>query len=297
MLLMLVSSFPLDVWTAILMFLELANLSTLLTTNKKIHSTRVVVYKQFAKCKFPLLLLDISVYKNPWKKLLQDHNSKNGIYQLQLNTVSFSRRNTNHSFYVSIMRSIAWDRRNNRIILEVEAFGEDDLTEASGTTIYRGARHKIRPLYVNYENNSPSHKLCRLHLPVELFLPGCKYTFGYGSAVGAERVYGVCTFLPLPNRSFQSLPELFALGLPCDLQEQPRRKRAAELLRVILKQRSSQRYVSPLYDTVVCSVSSIRSLISLRRCLVKTIPSSLETAVAKNVVAPSVFLPKLVTYS
>jgi hypothetical protein len=230
MLLMLVSSFPSDVWTSILMFLELADLSTLFSTNKKSHSTQDFILKQFALSKFPFLLLDISVYKNSWKKLLQDHNSKNGIYQLQLNTVSCSLRNTPHSFYVSMLRSIAWDRRNNRVILEVEAFGEDDLMEAKGTTIYRGARHRIKPLCVNYDSNGPSHKPCRLYLPEEFFLPSCKYTFSYGSSASAERDYGRCTFLPLPNRSFHSLPKLFALRPPCDLQVQSKRKRAAELL-------------------------------------------------------------------
>jgi hypothetical protein len=159
--------------------LELADLSTLLMTNKKkkilLTVDRDVMCKQFAKCELPLLLLDISVYKNSCKELLQDHNSKNGICQLQLITVSFSRRNTNQLFCVSMIQHIAWDRRRNHVIFEGEAFGEDDLTEALGTTINRGTQQKLRPWCMNHENNGPSHKLCRLGLPVELFSPDCKH--------------------------------------------------------------------------------------------------------------------------
>jgi hypothetical protein len=47
---MLDSSLPLDIWTAIAGFLEVADLSSLLRTNKKILSTldRDVIYEQFA---------------------------------------------------------------------------------------------------------------------------------------------------------------------------------------------------------------------------------------------------------
>lgn len=41
-------------------------------------------------------------------------------------------------FYVNTMvRWIAWDRQENQIILEVEAFGENDLRTPSTTSIFR----------------------------------------------------------------------------------------------------------------------------------------------------------------
>ena len=45
------------------------------------------IYEQFAQRKFPLHLLDISVYNKFWKSLLQDDVSKNGTYWVQLNTI------------------------------------------------------------------------------------------------------------------------------------------------------------------------------------------------------------------
>jgi hypothetical protein len=142
-----------------------------------------------------------------WKKLLQDHNSKNGICRLQLNTVSFSRRNTNQSFCVSMMQSMAWDRRRNHVILEVEAFGEDDFTEASGTTINCSTLQKLWPWCMSCENNGPSHELRRLGLSVELFSPDCEHTFGHGLAVEeAQEIAEHAHSCPCPTAIFSPCP-------------------------------------------------------------------------------------------
>jgi hypothetical protein len=63
---MLNSSLPLDIWATIAGFLEIIDLYSLLTTNKEINTTvdQDVIYEQFAKRKFPLYLLDTSVYEN-----------------------------------------------------------------------------------------------------------------------------------------------------------------------------------------------------------------------------------------
>jgi hypothetical protein len=77
--------------------------------------------------KFPLHLLDISLYENSRKTLLQ----------LQLNAVSFSRKTISQEmFYVNIIRTIAWDRKENQIILEVEGFGDTDWAKALRTAFY-----------------------------------------------------------------------------------------------------------------------------------------------------------------
>jgi hypothetical protein len=130
----------LDIWCSVVGFLELADLCGLLTTDKQIHSTinQDVIYEHFAKRKFPLHLLDISRYENSsWKELLQDDNAKNGYYRMQLNAVcSCSRNYSDQRFYVNMIRSMAWDRKDNQIILEVESFGENDLADASRTSFY-----------------------------------------------------------------------------------------------------------------------------------------------------------------
>jgi hypothetical protein len=90
---MLDSSLALDIWTTIAGFLEILDLYSLLTTDKEIHSTadQDVIYEQFAKRKFPLYLLDRSVYEDSWKKLDQDDNAKNGYYRLQLDVFPFGQ--------------------------------------------------------------------------------------------------------------------------------------------------------------------------------------------------------------
>jgi hypothetical protein len=60
----------------------------LTTTNKEILSTvdQDLNYDQFAGRQFPLYLMDTSIYENSWKELVQDDNTKNGCYRLQLNS-------------------------------------------------------------------------------------------------------------------------------------------------------------------------------------------------------------------
>jgi hypothetical protein len=102
-----------------------------------------VIYEHFAKRKFPLHLLDVSLYESSsWKTLVKDDNAKNGYYRLQLNAVSYGLCNSEEDdvFYVNMIRSIAWDKKEKQIILEVEAFGEDDMSEASSASIYRIVR-------------------------------------------------------------------------------------------------------------------------------------------------------------
>ena len=65
---MLDSSLPLDTWTVIVGFLELADLSILFRTNNKILSTLIdldAIYEQFAKRKFPLHFIDIYLLHCP----------------------------------------------------------------------------------------------------------------------------------------------------------------------------------------------------------------------------------------
>jgi hypothetical protein len=230
------SSLPLDIWTTIVGFLERTDLYGLLTTNKQIHSTidQDVIYEHFAKRKFPLHLLDISRYDNSsWKELLQDDNAKNGYYRMQLNAVSFLRINSDHRFYVNMIRSIAWDREENQIILEVEAFGENDLPRPSRASFYRidttsAGAQALFPLVndrircEHYEHNGSSHQLCRIYMDATAFRPGPSYTYRYAK----RKDFGRCTFLDAGL--FQSLPDLFALGMPRGVQER-KRKRAAEL--------------------------------------------------------------------
>lgn len=217
---MLNSSLPLDIWTTIAGFLVVLDLYNLLATNKEIHSTvdQDVIYEQFAKRKFPLYLLDRSVYENSWKKLVQDDNARNGYYRLQLNAVSFWRRNSNQMFYVNMIRTIAWDRQTNQIILEVEAFGENDLRGAFATTFFRVNPIPVPPRAIplvnirceNYECNGPSHKLCRLYLDATQFRPGHTYKFTYsGSATIRGSDYECVSFLS--RAEFRSLPDLFEM--------------------------------------------------------------------------------------
>lgn len=244
---MLNSSLPLDIWTAIAGFLERLDLYSLLTTNKQIHSTvdQDVIYEQFAKRKFPFHLLDISLYENSWKMLLQDDNARNGYYRLQLNAVTFSLGNSDQMFYVDIIRSIAWDRKENQIILEFEAFGEN-LREASTTAFFRvspslvalplppGAIPLVKIACENYAYSGPFHQLCRIYLDATQFIPGYTYKFSYsGSQTFRGNDYHCFTFLA--GSDFRSLPELFEMS---SLQE-----RLTELTTIM---RSSAGYYRPV---------------------------------------------------
>jgi hypothetical protein len=225
---MLDSSLPLDVWTTIAGFLEILDLYSLLTTNKQIHSTvdQDAIYEQFAKRKFPLYLLDRSVYDNSWKKLLQDDNAKNGYYRLQLNAAYYCRRSSDAmTINVHMIRTIAWDRQANEIILEVEAFGGDDMRVASGTTFFRvdpwvnpiRVADRAIPLvqiwYENYKYNGPSHQLCRIYLDANEFLPGYAYNFTYGEPRPLPSVYNYPRHF-LAGSEFRSLHELFKMPSP-----------------------------------------------------------------------------------
>jgi hypothetical protein len=228
---MLNSSLPLDIWTTIAGFLEIIDLYSLLTTNKEINTTvdQDVIYEQFAKRKFPLYLLDTSVYENSWKTLLQDDNAKNGYYRLQLNAVSFrySMDDDRRLFYTAQMiRTIAWDRQTNQIILEVEVFGENNLSPASSSALFRviptpvtfslppGAMIPlVKTRSEDYAYNSPSHRLCRIYLDATQFLPGCTYKFTYSGSI-----YGCFTFLS--GSDFRSLSELFEMPSPQERLEE-----------------------------------------------------------------------------
>jgi hypothetical protein len=194
------------------------------------HHNQDVIYEHFAKRKFPLHLLDISLYEySSWKTLLQDDNAKNGYYRLQLNAVSCSRNTGDQMFcYVNTIRSMAWDRKHNRIILEVKAFGENDLPKASRIAICgidpTSARSfsPLHPLVTgrvcceNYENNGPAHQLCRIHIDANAFRPGHVYIKSYPAPSDRGRDCIACPFLP--GDTSRSWPELFA-----------KRKFAAEL--------------------------------------------------------------------
>ena len=217
-------SLPFDVWSAILDFLQVSDLYGLVATNKEIRSIvdQDNTYERLAKHKFPLQLLDITHYENDsWKKLLQDDNAKNGYYRLELNNVSYCSREgiAWGTFYVNKIRSIAWDRQENHIILEVEAFGENDLRAASATSIFRFdpengaavllAKNRIdwRQPQINHHGGGgrESHQLCRIHLATASFPPGYSYKFTYNG--GSD--YDCITFLS--KSQFPSLPELFDL--------------------------------------------------------------------------------------
>jgi hypothetical protein len=221
---MLNAPLPLDIWTNITGFLEILDLYSLLTTNKEINTTvdQDVIYEQFAKRKFPLYLLDTSVYENSWKTLLQHDNARNGYYRLQLNALScWSRYDGTSAFHGHMIRTMAWDRQTNQIILDVEAFGENNLREASGTSFYRldptlrvataSAIPLVKIRCENYEYNGPSHKLCRIYLDASQFLPGHTYQFIYGRSrkIGGSAEYDCVTFLA--GSDFSSLPELFEM--------------------------------------------------------------------------------------
>jgi hypothetical protein len=225
-------SLPLDVWSAILDFLQVSDLYGLVVTNKEIRSIvdQDSTYELLAKRRFPIELLDITQYENnSWKKLLEDDNAKNGYYRLELNAISYCSREgiTWGMFYVNKMRSIAWDRQENQIILEVEAFGENDLRTASTTSIFRlnppedkkGAAVCLydwrQPVLVYPGGNN--HKLCRIHMDATWFPPGYSYMFTYnGSRTIQGSDYDCITFLS--NSQFPSLPELFDLQRERGLQ-------------------------------------------------------------------------------
>jgi hypothetical protein len=228
-------SLPLDVWSAILDFLQVSDLYGLVATNKEIRSIvdQDSTYERLAKRKFPVQLLDITQYDNSWKKLLQDDNAKNGYYRLELNAVSYCSREgiAWGMFYVNKIRSIAWDRQKNHIILEVEAFGENDLRIAPPTSIFRldpengtGAAvhlphymHSWRQPVVYQQQGRDSHQLCRIHLEAGWFPPGYSYKFTYnGSRTIRGSDYDCITFLS--KSQFPSLPELFDLQREQGLQ-------------------------------------------------------------------------------
>jgi hypothetical protein len=226
---MLDLSLPLDVWSAILEFLQVSDLYGLMATNKEIFSIvdQDSTYDRLAKRKFPLQLLDITQYENSWKKLLQDDNAKNGYYRLELNALSYCSREgiAWDAYYVNKIRSIAWDRQENHIILEVEAFGEHDLRIATPTSIFRlhpdygigGAVHLPhymypgrQPLVYQQQGSDSQHQLCRIHLEARRFRPGHSYKFTYnGSRTIQGSDYDCTTFLS--KSEFPSLPELFDL--------------------------------------------------------------------------------------
>jgi hypothetical protein len=215
---MLDSSLPLDIWSCVVGFLELADLSSLLTTSKQIHSTsdQDVIYEHLAKGKFPLHPLDVSLCESSsWKTLLQDDNAKNGCYRLQLNAVSCSRNNSDQRVNVNTIRSIAWDGKHNRIILEVEAFGENDLPKASRTAVCRIDPTSTRSSFLhppkksgvwfeNCETNGPTHQLCRISMDASAFRPGHDHVCRCPAHSVRGRDCRPCAFLP--EGCFPSLP-------------------------------------------------------------------------------------------
>jgi hypothetical protein len=226
---------PLDVWSAILDFLQVSDLYGLVATNKELHSMvdQEGVYQRLAKRKFPIQFLDITQYDNSWKQLLQDDNAKNGYYRLELNAVSYCSREgiAWGMFYVNKIRSIAWDRQENHIILEIEAFGENDLRTAPPTSIFRldpengvGAapvhlphmywrsqQPAVDPPPLQVYQGGDSHQLCRIHLDAAWFPPGYSYKFTYNGSrsTRGRSDYDCITFLS--KHHFPSLPELFDL--------------------------------------------------------------------------------------
>jgi hypothetical protein len=249
-------SLPLDVWSVILDFLQVSDLYGLLATNKEIRSVvdQESTYERLAKHKFPMPLLDITQYENnSWKKLLQDDNAKNGYYRLELNALSYCSREgiAWGKYYVNKIRAIAWDKKENRIILEVEAFGEDDLRTASTTSIFRvdsepngGAAVRLfdwrQPILERYPGGN-SHQLCRIHRDATWFPPGYSYKFTYnGSRTIQGSDYDCITFLS--KSQFPSLPELF------DLQREQGPKDGGKLGRCEFVSRSAPLVPSNVMD-------------------------------------------------
>ena len=247
-------SLPLDVWSAILDFLQVSDLYGMVATNKEIRSIvdRDSTYERLAKHKFPIQLLDITQYEDDsWKKLLQNDNAKNGYYRMELNPVSYCSREgiAWGTFYVNKIRSIAWDRQENQIILEVEAFGENDLRTAVTTTIFRinpenkGATVRMYDWWqpVQVYPGGDSHQLCRIHMDATWFPPGYSYKFTYnGSRTIQGSDYDCITFLS--KSQFPSLPELF------DLQREERSLQGGTLGRCEFVSRSAPLLPSNVMD-------------------------------------------------
>jgi len=226
-------------------FLELKDLPCLFAVSREIHGLlyQGATFEIFARRKFPVETLQLSSYGGSWKRLLQDDNSENGVYLRRMFVLSEWRYNRKYQdlHYINAIRCMVWDRREQRVHIGIEAFGNRDLRPASRTSIFQ-LRIQPRRLGQRPATNSSSsrrrppslpelerrltvssvhaqevfhpirssHDLCLLSMEDHWFeAPGCEYRFIYnGSLDSSGSDYECKNFL----QNCSSLRECFELG-------------------------------------------------------------------------------------
>jgi hypothetical protein len=192
-----------DTWFHILSYMQLSDFASLLSTDKLLRERLLedeeAYMKLFACLKYPMDTVDVQLYGQSWKILLQDDNARGGCYTLSTRIVSEWRANsdpffvTSH-FYINAVRHVVWDRQVKCIYIIIEAYGNQDLRDAHTTTIFhvpldnfRGTRYE--PQSYHYLINQNGHKLCILRFPEDIFNQGhtCDFWFTYN---GSETIRG-----------------------------------------------------------------------------------------------------------
>lgn len=244
------SALPLDLWHNVMVFLGLPNLPKLMAVDKEFHEmfNQEAAFAHFARRKFPPETLILSSYNGSWKQLLRDDNAQNGVYVRRMHVMSEWRSNRKEGHqgrhYINSVRCMIWDRRAQQVHIGIEAYGNTDLREAAGTSIfqiqdgYRNPRHLgQRTRRTDRRPRSPdlpelerrlrvsnaiqlsrsvgrfcsrSHDLCLISLEDRWFdEPGSYYRFTYNGSLDTDgNDYGCKIFL----RECSSLRHCFQRG-------------------------------------------------------------------------------------
>jgi len=154
---------PLDVWFHIGDYLELRDLPNILVVNRAFHQLfdQEGMFAQFARRKFPPQTLKISSYHGSWKQLLKDDNAENGFYLRTMFVLSEWRHNRiyAHLHYLNAIRCMIWDKRNRKVHIGIEAFGNTDLRKASTTSIFQMQGGGLQPQHSGQQSGRNSRSL------------------------------------------------------------------------------------------------------------------------------------------
>lgn len=143
---------------------------SLLCLNQEFHDllSQEWVFECLARAKFPdQTLLRLDRYNFSWKELLQDDNSKNGYYLIKKNIVAEWKHNTPDRFYVNRVSAVGWDRRINKVFVDIEAYGEDDLRSAFSSRIVRVPRSEREEHHEDYTDEEEEHAIHNFMMPPE----------------------------------------------------------------------------------------------------------------------------------
>lgn len=191
----MIESLDNGVWSLIISYLELSNLSDLCLVCKAFRSLcdSETAYGIWAHQRYPIDTIHPSDYNNTFKALLQDDNARGGMYVMEKLVVSEWVYNSNpvlrsqDLFYVNAIRYLIWDRLSQEVSVVFEAFGNRDLRPGSTSVLKFQSRrqmfqsgHRMLPAETEDYIVTPTYQFCRLRCQEERFHGLGRYFFRYG---------------------------------------------------------------------------------------------------------------------